>query len=192
MFNLIRKRPFGHKKYFFIIPRTMIKLIGFWPGSEIFRGWQEALAVVNALEMLVFGVFQANFCLKNKDNLVMFLNGFTPLFSQIVTASKILILVWKRHDVKKILNHLSYSFLNGMKVTIVKRIKFEIFYFTDNHQDSIKVNQRMCKLSFFITLVPATFGALTGLFFMILPVILEIYLFSNGLERMYELPLKAE
>lgn len=50
----------------------------------------------------------------------------------------------------------------------------------------------MSRLSMIISLGPLTFSFLTGLFFMVLPIILDTYLTMNGLPRAYELPFKSE
>lgn len=104
---------FSNEKSFFIVQRILFQIFGFWPGSEVIRSWQIAFAVFNALEIAVNGIFQINFCIKNSNDLVLFLNGITPLVTQAITVQKILVMTWKRKDIKKVLNFLKESFLNG-------------------------------------------------------------------------------
>lgn len=106
---------FSSEKYFFFIPKKVLRLLGFWPGSDVVHPWQIAFAIYNVLVILIYGIFQINFCLKHRDDFVLFLIGCTPLVTQVVTAIKILILIKRRQDVKKILDHLKDSFVNGKR-----------------------------------------------------------------------------
>lgn len=109
----LEKSVFASEKYFFFIPRKVLRFLGFWPGSDNIRPWQIRFAIYNVLVVLIYAVFQINFCIKHRDSLVLFLNGCTPLVTQLISAIKILLLVSRRREVKKILDHLEDSFANG-------------------------------------------------------------------------------
>lgn len=109
----LEKSVFASEKYFFFVPRKALRLLGFWPGSDNIRPWQIRFAIYNALVILIYAVFQINFCLKHRNNLVLFLSGCTPLVTQLTAVVKILLLVSRRRDIKKILDHLEDSFANG-------------------------------------------------------------------------------
>lgn len=108
----IRNISFNDEKYFFYISRKVVKFVGFWPSNDV-TPLEIAFAIFNAVEILAYGMFQLYFCFLNKNNLELVLNGLTPLVSQIVTALKIFFFVWKRNDMKKVLDYLYDSFVNG-------------------------------------------------------------------------------
>lgn len=111
---MAKKEIFDSEKFFFIIQRVGMRFIGLWPSDEAaYTSWLIFFAIFNAMEILLNGIFQVNFCFKNMDALVKFLNGSTPLITQILTAVKILILVWRRNDLKKMLDYLRDAFVTG-------------------------------------------------------------------------------
>lgn len=110
---LIKDEWFSDKKYFFFVQRVVIRMLGYWAGSDNISSWQIAFVIFNALEILGYGIFQINFCLQNIDDLVLLLNGLAPLVTQIVIVNKLAVYVWKRKDIKKVLDHLLDSFVNG-------------------------------------------------------------------------------
>lgn len=111
IFNIER---FCDRKYFFAVQKLGWKLIGFWPGDDHITTFQLSLAVLNSLEVLIYGYFQLVFCYANLDNLVILLDTMTPFLTQITSAVKILVIFWKRHDLKKVLDHLKESFCHGI------------------------------------------------------------------------------
>lgn len=106
-------KRFNDEKYFFRIQKLGWMFIGFWPGSDNIQAYQVAIAVINLMEVLIYGVFQINFCYVNRENLILLLDAMTPLFAQLFTAIKALIVVWKRDKVKIILDHLKQSFIKS-------------------------------------------------------------------------------
>lgn len=110
---LDRKNFFNEEKNFFFFQRFVLQQLGFWPGSDCIRPWQIAFAIFNAFEILGYAVFQVNFCINNIGDLVLLLNGIAPLVTQIVMVNKILVFVWKRKDIKKVLDYLFDSFVHG-------------------------------------------------------------------------------
>lgn len=109
---LLRDELFSDKKYFFFVQRIVTRMLGYWPGSDSISSWQIAFVICNAMEILGYGIFQINFCLQNIDDLVLLLNGLAPLVTQIVIVNKLAVFVWKRKDIKKVLDYLLDSFVN--------------------------------------------------------------------------------
>jgi len=105
---------YGDKKYFLRMQKFVIRMNGyFWPGSDNTKDWQLVLAVLSPVEALCFVVFQVWFCLANISDIVEFLRGFSPMVVHALVAMKLLSIVWNRKDLKKILDFLYASFLNG-------------------------------------------------------------------------------
>lgn len=140
MDRIINDETFGSEKFFFYFPKNIFKFVGFWPGSDNIRWWQIAFAIFNALEVLIYGIFQVNFIIENKDNLVMMLNGLTPLVTQVVTSIKILFIVSRRRDIKKILDYLFNSFVNGEIGE--RRISNLIIIFVHRHAEGLREDQQ--------------------------------------------------
>jgi len=104
---------FESEKNFLLIQRYIIRNIGFWPGSDDIKDWQIAFAIFCPSIVLFIAIFQLWFCLENINNLLEFLRGFTPAMTLILTACKILSIVWKRKEFKDILDFLHNAFVNG-------------------------------------------------------------------------------
>lgn len=129
MFSFLTDDFFENNKYLFIVQRVALSLLGFWPGSEFIHPWQIVFAIVSALEILIYGIFQVNFCINNMGDLVTFLNGVTPLFTQFMVVQKIFVIVWKRRDIKKILDHLQRSFDYGLMQFRLFQVRKTSVYF---------------------------------------------------------------
>jgi len=104
---------FGDEKYYMLIQRYSVQLIGFWPGSDDIKRRQLAWSILSPLEALIYAIFQVWFCVVNIADLVEFLRGVCPTITQILTAFKILSIVWKRKQFKEILDYLKDKFVNG-------------------------------------------------------------------------------
>jgi hypothetical protein len=106
MTTFLTNTHYADKKHFFRVQRlAFLTGIGFWPGSD-FHTWQISFAIFNSLEILFYAIFQVKFCIENINDLVSLLSGFTPLVTQVITSIKILIIIWRRNDVKRILSEL--------------------------------------------------------------------------------------
>ena len=53
------------------------------------------------------------YCYANRENLVLLLDAMTPVLTQITTALKVLIIVWRRDEMRAILDYLQQSFYFG-------------------------------------------------------------------------------
>lgn len=113
MLSLLNIERFSDKKYFFRIPKIGWNLIGFWPGSDQISSFQICLLILNNLVVLTFNIFQVNFCFINRHNLAIFADASSPLFVQMTMLIKVLVIVWKRYEVKKVLDYLRDSFYSG-------------------------------------------------------------------------------
>lgn len=146
---MAKETVFGTERFFFYFPKNLIRFIGFWPENEVIFSWQIAFAIFNALEILAYGIFQVNFCLENKNDLVMLLNGFTPLVTQVITSIKILIIVAKRREIKKLLDHLHNSFTNGKFIMFDVNEKTFFLFLIRRHSKWIQKDQRESLQTFF-------------------------------------------
>jgi len=104
---------FGDKKYFMIIQRFLVSILGFWPGSDDIKWWQIAFFILAPCEVLFHSIFQVWFCVANVGDAVEVLRAFTPMITQILTAFKALSIVWNRKQFKEILDYLRDAFVNG-------------------------------------------------------------------------------
>lgn len=120
MVSIVDSERFSNKKYFFRVQKLGWRLIGFWPGSANVTSFQLVLAVLNGLEVLIYGVFQLTFCYVHRNELVTLLDALTPVVTQITSAMKMFVIVWRRNDIKIILDYLQKSFYNSK----TRRIKF--------------------------------------------------------------------
>lgn len=190
----IKDSKYNEEKYFFRIQKLGWRFLGFWPASEIISLPQIIFAVFNALEILFNAVFQLNYSYVFRDGgLVPILDGFCPVATQFITALKILVLVAKRKEVKQILDFLHDSFINGRMCN--KGIKLKALNNetknSDSNEKSREINRKKCKSNFYITSALFVSSNLTGWFFMVLPIIVDIVMYSKGLNRLYLFPFKA-
>lgn len=126
MASLLNVERFSDKKFFFPIQKLGWRFIGFWLGSDNITRLQILVAVLNSFEVLIYCVFQFNFCYVNRDKLVVVLDAATPLATQFTTALKILLIVWHRRDLKIILDFLKDSFYYGEFWNLLKLKPFDI------------------------------------------------------------------
>lgn len=113
MTSIFNIEQFSDKKYFFRVQKWGWKIVGFWPGSDSVSKFQTTLAVVNSIEVLIYSIFQLMYCYANRENLVLLLDAMTPVVTQITTAMKVLIIVWRRDEMRAILDYLKQSFYFG-------------------------------------------------------------------------------
>lgn len=113
MVSFIDSERFSDKKYFFRVQKLGWRLIGFWPGSSSIPTIQLVLAVLNGLEVLLYSIFQLTFCYQHRNELVVLLDALTPTVTQITSAMKMLVILWRRHEIKIILDYLQKSFDTG-------------------------------------------------------------------------------
>jgi hypothetical protein len=118
MFSFLSFEKFSEKKFFFPILKFGWRFIGFWPGSDSTTKLQLTVAVLNAIEVLIYCFFQLNFCILNRQKLVVLLDALTPFGTQFVSVIKILIIVRWRKEIKQILDYLKNSFENGELLSV--------------------------------------------------------------------------
>lgn len=113
MASIFDTERFTESKYFFRVQKWGWRFIGFWPGNDIVSTFRLVLATLNGLEVLIYGYFQMNFLLEHSDNLVILLDAMTPWVTQVTSAMKMFIIMWRRHDIQAILGPLKKSFDSG-------------------------------------------------------------------------------
>lgn len=114
MLEIFKDERYMDEKYFFRIQRIFLRFIGFWPSTNYMKNYQIRLAIFNSMIVLVYGVFQLNYCIKS-DSLVDILDALTPASTQIVTGVKVLIVVYRRNEIKIILDYLYEFFVTGKR-----------------------------------------------------------------------------
>ncbi|CAO1405802.1 unnamed protein product [Diamesa serratosioi] len=172
MLGAFKDERYMDEKYFFRVQRIFLRCIGFWPSTNYMKNYQIGFAIVNVMVVLVYGVFQLNYCIKS-DSLLDILDALTPASTQIVTGVKVLIVVYRRNEIKIMLDYL-----------------YE-FFVTDNNINSRRINSRLSKIGFIFSVILATFTNLTNFFFCTMPIIKDVRLHFKGMKLLKGLPFKA-
>jgi len=107
------KLNFDDKKFVLLAQRQSIRNVGFWPGDDNIKKWQIAFAIVSVVELLVFVTFQFRHCFSNTDDLAEFLRGLLASVSQGLIALKLLVIIVKRRDFKRIIDFILKAFDDG-------------------------------------------------------------------------------
>jgi hypothetical protein len=115
MFQKSKLGNFAENEFFFRAQKFGWKIIGFWPGDDVITKIELFAAICKVFEIFVYSLFQLNFCYSNRGNLVALLDALTPCSTEIVSGSKILVIMWKRKEIKNILDQLKESFYTGDK-----------------------------------------------------------------------------
>ena len=136
MLEIFKDERYMDEKYFFRIQRIFLRFIGFWPSTNYMKNYQIRLAIFNSMIVLVYGVFQLNYCIKS-DSLVDILDALTPASTQIVTGVKVLIVVYRRNEIKIILDYLYEFFVTGKRDLWHKSLMFQtIIPYSISHSSS--------------------------------------------------------
>lgn len=114
--NFFHSNFFSKEKSFFFVQKIVFQMFSFWPGSDAIHPLQIAFAIFNTMEIAINGIFQINFCVKNADDLVLFLNGITPLMTQGMIVVEMSIIIAKRHSIKQIIDKLFVCFVSGENI----------------------------------------------------------------------------
>lgn len=114
--SFFKQNSFVESENYFLVPRNLIKLFGFWPGVENIKKPQIVFLFFNAIIILVYGIFQVNFCIANIENVELFINGLMPVIAQVVTSEKIIMIFVHRKNIKKVLDRLLALFTDGWKI----------------------------------------------------------------------------
>jgi len=101
---------FGDRKYFLIVQRWIVQLIGFWPGSDDIRIWQVALAFLSPLESFFVVAFQLAYFFTSNSSFLEYLRMFSQIVVQVMNAFKILFIALRRKELKTILDFLKKGF----------------------------------------------------------------------------------
>lgn len=112
MLGIFKDERYMYEEYFFRIQRIFLRFIGFWPSTKYMKKYQIRLAIFNSMIVLIYGIFQLNYCIKS-DSLVDILDALTPASTQIVTGVKVLIVVYRRNEIKIMLDYLYEFFVTG-------------------------------------------------------------------------------
>lgn len=113
--RLLSVEKFGEEKYFFAMQRVGSFFNGFWPGYEKVSKFRLSLSIFNAMEILIYSIFQLQFIIEHGNDLKIVLDALTPCATQIVCGIKLLVVFHQRHQLRIIFKYLRENFVNGKK-----------------------------------------------------------------------------
>ncbi|KAG5669908.1 hypothetical protein PVAND_000198 [Polypedilum vanderplanki] len=171
--EIFKQNNFMRNESFYRIQKLSWKLLGFFIGNNEVSKFKFFLLIFNCMEVLVYGIFQLYYSYEHRENLKLVLDGLTPWLTEIPCVLRILILVWYRKDVKKVLDYLKDIFEKT----------------TDN--DERMINARANQLSSILMGVTGFFIISTDFCYILYPIFSNIYQFINGQNIAYEFPYKA-
>ncbi|XP_070502795.1 odorant receptor 24a-like [Chironomus tepperi] len=173
MLKFLRRSQFESPKTFFRVQKFGWHLMGFWLGSDEVTQFQMKILLTNCFVVLIYGIFQGWFIFENRGKLVVVFDAITPFLTQIPTVLRLLVLVWRRKELKYVLDYLKKNFTEARKTR------------------EIKVIARANQISSILLAVLVILGYITLIFFFILPVVRDFIRIHTGSEWMHEIPFKA-
>ena len=112
MLGIFKDSRYSDISYYFKFHKYLFRMLGYWPGDP--PTTRRVLACIFlAFFALFFCVFELNFAYQNSDNLALMLDALTGTTTRVVTATKILIIVFHRKEVSEMLQILKKFFENG-------------------------------------------------------------------------------
>lgn len=120
--RIVSVEKFGEEKFFFRMQRIGCFFNGFWPGDESWTRFRLNFAIFNAMEILIYAIFQFIFIVEHLSELVVVLDALTPWATQIVVAIKLLVVHHQRHQLRDIMRYLKGNFVDDGKKNV--HIKF--------------------------------------------------------------------
>lgn len=189
--RIVSVEKFGEAKFFFLMQRIGCFFNGIWPGDAEWTKFRLSFAIFNAMEILIYAIFQLWFIFEHGNELIVVLDALTPLATQIVVGIKLLVVRHQRHHLRVIIKYLKENFVNGEL-----HIKFFFSYkinstiknsrSTDNVKAHREIHARVSRISFAFPLILCVFANLTNFFFCFMALLKDIRNPSS-----YALPFKA-
>lgn len=112
MLSLFQDSRYSDIKYFFIFPSYVMRLAGYWPGDPICQR-KVVLCVLGVFLVQFFCIFELNFVFHNSDDLARMLDVLAGTTTRVVTAFKLLIVMYHRENIAKMLKTLRKYFKDG-------------------------------------------------------------------------------
>jgi len=107
------KLNFDDKKNVLIVQRFCLRRIRFWPGDDGIKNWQVLFAIASAFGLLTFAICQFWYSFVNIENFTEFLRAFSSPVSQTTDAFKLLVVVARRKDFKRIIDFILKAHSEG-------------------------------------------------------------------------------
>ena len=114
MLEIFKDERYMDEKYFFCIQRIFLRCNGFWLSTNYMKSYHIGVAIFCSMLVLVYGVFQLNYCIKS-ESLLDILDALTPAATQIVTGVKVLFVIYRRNEIKIVLDQLHELFVTGKR-----------------------------------------------------------------------------
>jgi len=107
------KLNFDDKKFVLFVQRLVIRNIGLWPGNDNIKKWQIVFAIVSVIELLLFAVCEFSYSFAHINDLAEFLRSLLAAVVQFILAVKLLVIIWRRQDFKRIIDSILKAFNDG-------------------------------------------------------------------------------
>lgn len=104
MTNFEENFKYLDKLNFFKVQRLFLRFVGFWPGDDKNSKFGLFRAILHATFLYIVVGFEINFAFVFSDKLALVLDCLTPTCTKFVTATKILVVLWRRKQIKILLN----------------------------------------------------------------------------------------
>lgn len=170
--QLLNDWPANQLLGFLPLQRIEMLSLGAWPLRSP-PTWYFALGYFNALFNGMCVLAEFSFAFKNSKNLQLILDCLCPAFTKMCIATKLFFIVFRRDKFYKVLKELSD------------------FYLVKNVHEDIQYIKRLALICFKICLLLTVFSEMTGIFFDVLPVSMNIYRMLTGQETLPDLPFKS-
>jgi len=185
------KLNFDDKENILLAQRWILRGVGFSPGDDNIKKWQMSFAVASVINILFFLVFQFWNCFANINDMAEFLRGFSISVPQVFVAIKLLILIVKRKDFKRIIDFIVKAFAEG---ELFMRIMFQrlLILFTETNVEFRRINADASRKSFNLSRWSAFVGLCVFAIFVFVPMIVNAYKTFAGDELDYRMPVEAK
>lgn len=170
--RLLNDWPANQLLGFMPLQRIELLSLGAWPllSPPI---WYVALGYFNAFFNGMCVAAEISFALRNSKHLQLILDSLCPAFTKMCIATKLFYIVLRRDKFYKVLKELSDFYL-------VKKVN-----------EDVEFIKRLGVISFKICFLLTVFSEMTGIFFDVLPVSMNIYRIVTGQETISELPFRS-
>lgn len=102
MLEIFKDSHYMDKSFYFKIHKHLFRFLGFWPGDPP-TNRRIFVCIFWAIFALFFCTFELNFAYQNSNNLALMLDALTGTTTRVVTALKILIILYHRREVSEML-----------------------------------------------------------------------------------------
>lgn len=170
--RLLTDWPVNQLLGFMPLQRVELLSLGAWPllSPPI---WYVALGYFNSFFNGMCVAAEFSFAMENSKNLQLILDCLCPAFTKMCIAIKLFFIVLRRDKFYKVLKELSE------------------FYLVKDVDEDIQFIKKLSLIAFKICFLLTVFSEMTGIFFDVLPVSMNIYRMVTGQETLSELPFRS-